>query len=46
MDRYMKKDADFILTQLELHSPIWTKLLRRYIRYLERKSRKKPEGNK
>ena len=40
IDRWetMKIDADRILEQLKMHSPLWARLLRKYIRSLEREA--------
>ena len=34
----LKKDVYRILNQLRCHPPLWVTILRRYIRYLERRS--------
>jgi hypothetical protein len=34
----LKMDVDQILKELRTHSPLWSKLLRRYIRSLEREA--------
>jgi len=36
--KYLKTDAHIILKQLQGDAPLWVKILRRYIRYLERKA--------